>query len=227
VVRICRLVDGTPLGIELAAAWLKVLTADQVAAELERSLDILTARHQNMPARHRSMRAVCESSWQLLAQPLRDVQFIATRREAVRDESVLFSPRRPTVMRLMILEDKKLRSTLRASAGIVSIGSNPECHASARSAGRRHQGRFAPRRGLVAEIVDASVPTFSTAIQKGSAVVPCDETDAVAIRLWIRQNPRSAANGWSRGREVVDRRCHVTVAKKFDSPVTVSEHLSR
>jgi predicted ATPase len=73
IVRICRLVDGTPLGIELAAAWLKVLTAEQVAAELERSLDILTARHQNMPARHRSMRAVCESSWQLLLQPLRDV----------------------------------------------------------------------------------------------------------------------------------------------------------
>ena len=73
VVRICSLVDGTPLGIELAAAWLKVLTADQVAAELERSLDILTARHQNMPARHRSIRAVCESSWQLITQPLRDV----------------------------------------------------------------------------------------------------------------------------------------------------------
>ncbi len=73
VTRICRLVDGTPLGIELAAAWLKVLTADQVAAELERSLDILTARHQNMPDRHRSMRAVCESSWQLLTEPLRQV----------------------------------------------------------------------------------------------------------------------------------------------------------
>jgi predicted ATPase/DNA-binding SARP family transcriptional activator len=73
VTRICRLVDGTPLGIELAAAWLKVLTAEQVAAELERSIDILTARNQNVPVRHRSMRAVCESSWQLLGESLRAV----------------------------------------------------------------------------------------------------------------------------------------------------------
>lgn len=73
VARICRLVDGTPLGIELAAAWLTTLTAEQVAAELERSLDILTARHQNLPARHRSMRAVCESSWQLLPESPRAV----------------------------------------------------------------------------------------------------------------------------------------------------------
>jgi predicted ATPase/DNA-binding SARP family transcriptional activator len=73
VTRICRLVDGTPLGIELAAAWLKALTADQIATELEQNLDILTARHTNLPARHRSMRAVCEASWQLLAEPLRAV----------------------------------------------------------------------------------------------------------------------------------------------------------
>lgn len=73
VARICRLVDGVPLAIELAAAWLKVLTAEQVAAELARSLDILTTRHQNVPLRHRSMRAVYASSWQLLAPPLQAV----------------------------------------------------------------------------------------------------------------------------------------------------------
>lgn len=66
VARICRLVDGIPLAIELAAAWLKVLTAKDVADEIERSLDILTTRHQNVPERHRSMRAVLEQSWILL-----------------------------------------------------------------------------------------------------------------------------------------------------------------
>lgn len=66
IVRICRLVDGIPLALELAAAWLKVLPCRQIADEIERSLDILTARHHNIPVRHRSMHAVLEQSWQLL-----------------------------------------------------------------------------------------------------------------------------------------------------------------
>jgi DNA-binding SARP family transcriptional activator/predicted ATPase len=66
VVRICRLVDGMPLAIELAAAWLKVLPCKQIADEIERSLDILTARYRNIPARHRSMHAVLEQTWQQL-----------------------------------------------------------------------------------------------------------------------------------------------------------------
>lgn len=66
VVRFCRLVDGMPLAIELATAWLKVLTVEQIVDELAHSLDILTARYQNVPARHRSMRLVLEQSWALL-----------------------------------------------------------------------------------------------------------------------------------------------------------------
>lgn len=42
-------------------------------AEIERGLDILTSRHQNVPARHRSMRVVLEQSWQLLAAHEREV----------------------------------------------------------------------------------------------------------------------------------------------------------
>ncbi len=67
VLRICTLVEGMPLGIELAAAWLKVMNCEQIAQEVARGLDFLTARYQNIPARHRSMRAVMEHSWALLA----------------------------------------------------------------------------------------------------------------------------------------------------------------
>jgi len=67
VLRICTLVEGMPLGIELAAAWLKVMTCEQIAQEVARGLDFLTARYQNIPARHRSMRAVMEHSWALLS----------------------------------------------------------------------------------------------------------------------------------------------------------------
>jgi predicted ATPase/DNA-binding SARP family transcriptional activator len=66
VLRICRLVEGMPLAIELAAAWLKALPAGRVADELERTIDILTAPHQNIPIRHRSIRAVMDQTWEML-----------------------------------------------------------------------------------------------------------------------------------------------------------------
>lgn len=67
VLRICTLVEGMPLGIELAAAWLKVMSCEQIAQEVARGLDFLTTRYQNIPERHRSMRAVLDHSWRLLA----------------------------------------------------------------------------------------------------------------------------------------------------------------
>jgi predicted ATPase/DNA-binding SARP family transcriptional activator len=66
--RICRLVGGMPLGIELAAAWVAVLSLDEIAHEIERNLDFLTASTRDLPERHRSLRAVFEHSWQLLSE---------------------------------------------------------------------------------------------------------------------------------------------------------------
>ncbi|HMN30550.1 MAG TPA: hypothetical protein PKE45_20535, partial [Caldilineaceae bacterium] len=68
VVRICRLVDGMPLALELAAGWLTVLSCAQIADELERSLDLLTARPQNLPHHHDSLYAVLDQSWQFLTE---------------------------------------------------------------------------------------------------------------------------------------------------------------
>ena len=64
--RICRLVGGMPLAVELAAAWAAVLSCDAIADEIGRSLDFLTASARNVPDRHRSIRAVFESSWERL-----------------------------------------------------------------------------------------------------------------------------------------------------------------
>ncbi len=68
IVRICQLVDGMPLGIELAAAWVRTLTCDEIAQEIERGLDFLSVSARDLPARHRSMRAVFDHSWKLLTQ---------------------------------------------------------------------------------------------------------------------------------------------------------------
>jgi predicted ATPase/DNA-binding SARP family transcriptional activator len=67
VIRICQLVEGLPLGLELAAAWVRVLSCREIAEQIERNLDVLSAQLSDVPDRHRSARAVFEYSWSLLA----------------------------------------------------------------------------------------------------------------------------------------------------------------
>lgn len=64
--RICRLVEGNPLGIELAAAWLGVLTCKEIVQEIERSLDFLVSERRDAPQRQHSLRAAFDYSWRLL-----------------------------------------------------------------------------------------------------------------------------------------------------------------
>ena len=64
---ICRLVEGMPLALVLAAAWLDMLTLPEIAAEIQHNLDFLETDLRDVPHRHRSMRAVFDTSWQQLA----------------------------------------------------------------------------------------------------------------------------------------------------------------
>ena len=66
LLRICDLVQGMPLGIELAAAWVEMLPLETIAAEIERSADFLAFDWRDAPERQRSMRAVFDWSWHLL-----------------------------------------------------------------------------------------------------------------------------------------------------------------
>lgn len=66
VIRICQLVDGMPLALELAASWARAMTCEEIAEEIARNLDFLTATARNVPDRHRSLRAIFEQSWQRL-----------------------------------------------------------------------------------------------------------------------------------------------------------------
>jgi predicted ATPase/transcriptional regulator with XRE-family HTH domain len=67
VAHLCRLMAGIPLGIELAAAWVRSLSCQEIVRETERSLDFLAVSMRDVPARHRSMRAVFDHSWKLLS----------------------------------------------------------------------------------------------------------------------------------------------------------------
>lgn len=73
VLRICQLVEGLPLGIELAAAWVRALSCEQISIEIERSLDFLSTSARDLPERHRSLRAVLNHSWDLLSEPEKEV----------------------------------------------------------------------------------------------------------------------------------------------------------
>lgn len=66
LVQICRLLDGTPLALELAASWVRQFSLSQIYENLKESLDFLQASYRNLPRRHRSLRAVFDHSWELL-----------------------------------------------------------------------------------------------------------------------------------------------------------------
>jgi DNA-binding SARP family transcriptional activator/predicted ATPase len=73
VVDICRLVEGMPLGILLAAAWVGMLTPAEIVAEIRESLGFLETDLRDVPRRQRSVRAVFDHSWNLLTPRERSV----------------------------------------------------------------------------------------------------------------------------------------------------------
>ncbi|HEY44236.1 MAG TPA: tetratricopeptide repeat protein, partial [Anaerolineae bacterium] len=66
LIKIFQLVGGMPLGVELAASWVRMLSCEEIAEEIGKSLDFLATPLQDLPERHKSMVAVFNSSWQLL-----------------------------------------------------------------------------------------------------------------------------------------------------------------
>jgi len=73
VVRICQLVSGVPLGIEIASSWLKSLSCKEIAQEIEKNIDFLSTSLRDLPERHRSLRAVFDYSWNLLSEDEKDI----------------------------------------------------------------------------------------------------------------------------------------------------------
>ncbi|MEZ4869781.1 MAG: tetratricopeptide repeat protein [Caldilineaceae bacterium] len=96
--RICRLVGGMPLGIELAAPWIRTLSCTEIAAEIAHSLDFLTTTLRNVPERHRSLRVLFAQTWQRL-----------------------FSAEQAALMRLSVLRGGCTRDAAEAIAGITML----------------------------------------------------------------------------------------------------------
>jgi predicted ATPase/transcriptional regulator with XRE-family HTH domain len=66
VLKICQNMGGMPLGIELSAAWVRILSCEAIAREIEHNIDFLSISMRDLPERHRSLRATLDHSWNLL-----------------------------------------------------------------------------------------------------------------------------------------------------------------
>ena len=71
IAQICRRLDGIPLAIELAAARIKVLSVDEIAARLDDRFSLLTAGSRTAIPRHQTLRAAIDWSHDLLTEPER------------------------------------------------------------------------------------------------------------------------------------------------------------
>jgi non-specific serine/threonine protein kinase len=72
VAKVCRRLDGIPLAIELAAVRMKALSAAQLAQRLEDTLRVLTGGSRTTLARHQTLRAAIDWSYDRLSSPDRE-----------------------------------------------------------------------------------------------------------------------------------------------------------
>ncbi len=70
---ICRRLDGIPLAIELAAGRAATLGVHGLASRLDDPFKLLTEGHRTAPARHQTLRAALDWSYELLSEPERAV----------------------------------------------------------------------------------------------------------------------------------------------------------
>jgi non-specific serine/threonine protein kinase len=71
IVRICHQLDGIPLAIELAAARVKMLRVEEIAARLDDRFHLLTSGNRAALPRHQTLCALIDWSWELLPEPER------------------------------------------------------------------------------------------------------------------------------------------------------------
>ncbi len=71
IAQICHRLDGVPLAIELAAARVRVMTPEQIAARLDDRFRLLTGGSRTALPRQQTLRALIDWSWDLLSPPER------------------------------------------------------------------------------------------------------------------------------------------------------------
>lgn len=68
IMEVCRLVQGMPLGIILAASWLTILSISEIIEEIQSGLDFLQTEETDLPERHRNIRTIMDYSWEQMSE---------------------------------------------------------------------------------------------------------------------------------------------------------------
>lgn len=66
IVKLCRSLEGWPLALELAASWARSLSPSQMIERLGERFELLESRKKDVAERHRTIKAVLDSTWNLL-----------------------------------------------------------------------------------------------------------------------------------------------------------------
>ncbi|MGI4790123.1 MAG: AfsR/SARP family transcriptional regulator [Janthinobacterium lividum] len=69
VAALCRVLEGSPLALELAASWVRLLPPRKMWERLAAGLELPEGRREDLPDRHRSLSAALSWSWRLLTSP--------------------------------------------------------------------------------------------------------------------------------------------------------------
>ena len=67
IARICRLVHGWPLALQMAGSWVRLMTPPAIAEQISTSLDLLTTALRGVPAQQQSIRLIFEHTWEALS----------------------------------------------------------------------------------------------------------------------------------------------------------------
>ena len=110
IVKICRLVNGLPLAIELAATQIHHATPAEIAQAIQSNSDNLHTTIRDVPTRHQSMRAVFEYSWQQLPHEQRTLfaQLSVFRGSFTRQAAAAVSELPSAAIQLATLHDQSL-----------------------------------------------------------------------------------------------------------------------
>jgi diguanylate cyclase (GGDEF)-like protein len=68
IAKICRMMDGLPLGIELAASWAQLFTPSEIYRHIENNLSFLSTSNLDVPPRHKNLDAILSSFWNTLSE---------------------------------------------------------------------------------------------------------------------------------------------------------------
>ncbi len=131
LVRLCALLDGMPLALELAASWVRLYRLSDLVDTLERDLDLLEATGHALRGRHRSLRAVFDHSWQLLDDEQRRVLSTLAVFDGTFDLDAVDAVAHAAARTLLTLIDRSL--VRRAASGRFSLHMDVRQYASERS----------------------------------------------------------------------------------------------